>query len=180
MGFPRQEYWSGLPFLSPGDLPNPGIEPESPAFQADSLPYEPQVKPLIPLVALYSFSLWDQSLWLRSGLGSHSESLPYITGRYVLWMSSAAVDLATTLYPLYASFTKLFMPEPWTATINSYPEPRGKQNKAKHLLCTLLGILFSVSLDRIVQYRLVNLIPIPKALFLVRTHAFLTITLPEI
>ena len=35
MGFSRQEYWSGLPFPSPGDLPNPGIEPGSPAFQAD-------------------------------------------------------------------------------------------------------------------------------------------------
>ena len=38
MGFPRQEYWSGLPFPPPGDLPDPGIEPESPAFEADSLP----------------------------------------------------------------------------------------------------------------------------------------------
>ena len=37
-GFPRQEHWSGLPFTSPGDLPNPGIEPESPALQAYSLP----------------------------------------------------------------------------------------------------------------------------------------------
>ena len=36
--FPRQEYWSGLPFLTPGDLPDPGIEPEFPALQADSLP----------------------------------------------------------------------------------------------------------------------------------------------
>ena len=40
MGFSRQEYWSGLPFLSPGDLPNPGIKPWSPALQADSLPPE--------------------------------------------------------------------------------------------------------------------------------------------
>ena len=40
MGFSRQEYWSGLPFLSPGDLPDPGIEPESPALQAHSLPAE--------------------------------------------------------------------------------------------------------------------------------------------
>ena len=38
MEFPRQEYWSGLPFPSPGDLPNPGIQPVSPAWQADSLP----------------------------------------------------------------------------------------------------------------------------------------------
>ena len=43
--FSRQEYWSGLPCLSPGDLPNPGIEPSCPAFQADSLPSEPPEKP---------------------------------------------------------------------------------------------------------------------------------------
>ena len=36
MGLPKQEYWSGLPFPSPGDLPDPGIEPGSPALQADS------------------------------------------------------------------------------------------------------------------------------------------------
>ena len=41
MGFSRQEYWSGLPFPSPGDLPNPGIEPGSPVLQADALPSEP-------------------------------------------------------------------------------------------------------------------------------------------
>ena len=44
MGFSRQEYWSGLPFLSPGDLPNPGIEPGSPALQTDALPSEPPEK----------------------------------------------------------------------------------------------------------------------------------------
>ena len=38
LGFPRQEYWSGLPFPPTGDLPDPGIEPGSPALQADSLP----------------------------------------------------------------------------------------------------------------------------------------------
>ena len=42
MGFSRQEYWSGLPFPSPGDLPDPGIKPRSPALQADTLPSEPQ------------------------------------------------------------------------------------------------------------------------------------------
>ena len=40
MGFSKQEYWSGLPFPYPRDLPNPGIEPRSPAFQADFLPTE--------------------------------------------------------------------------------------------------------------------------------------------
>ena len=48
MGFSRLEYWSGLPFLTPGDLPNPGIEPVSPvspALQVVSLPAEPSGKP---------------------------------------------------------------------------------------------------------------------------------------
>ena len=44
MGFSRQEYWSGLPFPSPGDLPNPGIEPRPPAWEADSLVSEPPRK----------------------------------------------------------------------------------------------------------------------------------------
>ena len=45
MGFSRQEYWSGLPFPSSRDLPDPGIKPGSPALQADSLPSEPPGKP---------------------------------------------------------------------------------------------------------------------------------------
>ena len=44
MGFSRQKYGSGLPFPSPGDLPNPGIEPGSPTLQADSLLSEPPEK----------------------------------------------------------------------------------------------------------------------------------------
>ena len=46
MRFSRQGYWSGLPFPSPGNLPDPGIEPGSPVLQADSLPTELQGKPL--------------------------------------------------------------------------------------------------------------------------------------
>ena len=49
MEFSRQEYWSGLPFPSPGDLPDPGIEPGSPASQADALTSEPPGKPMINL-----------------------------------------------------------------------------------------------------------------------------------
>ena len=45
MGFSRQEYWSGLPFPSPGDLPDRGIQPQSPTLQADSLPSEPPMAP---------------------------------------------------------------------------------------------------------------------------------------
>ena len=46
MGFPKQEYWSELPFPSPGDLPNSGIEPRSPALQVDSLPLSHQICPM--------------------------------------------------------------------------------------------------------------------------------------
>jgi len=46
MEFPRQEYWNGQSFPSPGDLPEPGIKPESPALQVDSLPSEPPGKPI--------------------------------------------------------------------------------------------------------------------------------------
>ena len=68
MGFSRQEYWSGLPFPSPGDLPNPGMEPRSPLLQVDSLPAEPQGKPRntgvgsLPLL---------QGLFLTQGLNRH-------------------------------------------------------------------------------------------------------------
>ena len=54
MEFSTQEYWTGLPFPSPGDLPNPEIEPWSPALQADSLLPEPPGKPEIILYTLCS------------------------------------------------------------------------------------------------------------------------------
>ena len=47
MAFSRPEYWNGYPFPSPGDLPNPGMEPRSTALQADSLLAEPQKKLLL-------------------------------------------------------------------------------------------------------------------------------------
>ena len=52
MGFSRQEYQSGLPFPSPGYLPSPGIKPGSPTLQADTLPLEPQGKPLTFILEL--------------------------------------------------------------------------------------------------------------------------------
>ena len=52
MEFSRQEYWSELTFPFPGDLPDPGIEPRSPALQADSLPSEPPGKPYTGVRAL--------------------------------------------------------------------------------------------------------------------------------
>ena len=53
MGFSRPEYWSGQPFPSPGDLPNAGIEPRSPALQADASPAEPQGGHTLTISGLY-------------------------------------------------------------------------------------------------------------------------------
>ena len=55
-GILQEEYWSGLPFPSPGDLPNPGIEPRSPALQADTLTSEPPGKPT-PLIQIHLMRL---------------------------------------------------------------------------------------------------------------------------
>ena len=57
MGFSRQEYWSGVPFPSPGDLPDPGIKPGSPALQADAVLSDPPGKP-----SLYSRFLFKKSV----------------------------------------------------------------------------------------------------------------------
>ena len=66
MGFPRQEYWSGLPFPSPGDLLDPGMKPRSPAVQADSLPFKPPGNYMLPFVCeyilLFSHSVVSNSL----------------------------------------------------------------------------------------------------------------------
>ena len=66
MGFSRQECWSGLPFPSPGDLPDPGIEPGSSALRADALPSEPPGSPpgaqTSFLISSLIFSLFQNSL----------------------------------------------------------------------------------------------------------------------
>ena len=54
--FPWQEYWSGLPFPSPGDLPDPAIKPSSPALQADALPSEPPGKAVLKAVYKINFN----------------------------------------------------------------------------------------------------------------------------
>ena len=60
VGFSRQEYWSGLPFLSPGDLPDPGIEPRSPTLQTDSLLTELWGKPIIR--SFYSHKIYPSEI----------------------------------------------------------------------------------------------------------------------
>ena len=82
MGFSRQEYWSGLPFPSPGDLPDPGIEPRSPTLYADALPSEPtnflvihysSIRKLIHLL-----NPWKDNQIRTVILESHIILIPYI------------------------------------------------------------------------------------------------------
>ena len=68
MGFSSQEYWSGLPFPSPGDLPDPGIETRSPAFQADALTSEPPGKDMGLLQLLTHCCLLSDSCTGRESL----------------------------------------------------------------------------------------------------------------
>ena len=66
IGFSRQEYWSGLPFPSPGGLPNPGIEPRSPTLQADALTSEPPGKKMY---------IHDAATWKRIQFHMNLEKL---------------------------------------------------------------------------------------------------------
>ena len=84
MGFSRQEYWSGLPLPSPGDLPDPGIESGSPTLQADALPSEPPGKQFEVLFKIKYF--------LSSSFG-----FSYTLRKYASYSSR---DSRMTLYPL--------------------------------------------------------------------------------
>ena len=118
MRFPRQEYWSGLPFPSPGDLLDPGIEPGSPTVQADALPSEPLRKPkntgvgnlsLLQGIFLTQELSWDllhcrQILYQLSYQGSPMMQLGIsIRGRIL----RNAVGMKTDTGALYLPFKEL-------------------------------------------------------------------------
>ena len=65
MEFSRQEYWSGLPFPSPGDLLDPGIEPGSPAWQAGSLPSESPGKSFLHILSYIFFKMFLKSIQVK-------------------------------------------------------------------------------------------------------------------
>ena len=94
MGFSRQEYWSGLPFPSPGDHPDPGIKPGSAALQADSLPSEPQGSP-------YNVILFSNKKEIECWYGLHG----WILKHFSKWKKPFTKD-----YRLY-DFTYIKCPE---------------------------------------------------------------------
>ena len=71
MEFSRQEYWNGLPFPSPGHLPNPGIKPGSPTLQADSLPSKPPGNPQNAAMEMLKSMFWCTSPGQDTGMGCH-------------------------------------------------------------------------------------------------------------
>ena len=83
MGFSRQEYWSGLPLLSPGDVPNPGIKPGSPELQADSLLSEP---PGEPKITRYN-ALQPRTPGLEDPPASASQGAGTIGAGYCAWQA---------------------------------------------------------------------------------------------
>ena len=80
MELSRQEYRSGLPFLSPGYLPNPGIEPGSPALQADSLPSEPPGKLLLRGIPWRS-NMISLRAWVQHLVGELRSCMPHSTAK---------------------------------------------------------------------------------------------------
>ena len=87
MGFSKQEYWSGLPSPSPGNLSDPRIEPKSPALQADALTSEPPGKPLL-LLGPYYFCLFDMpkplTVWITVKDHSQRTTDLWITRLYIV------------------------------------------------------------------------------------------------
>ena len=83
MGFSRQEYWNELPFPSPGDLPDPGIEPQSPALQAYALPSKPPGKPLMYRLKIRTESVLSHFLKALTGSASVHCELDYTELEYL-------------------------------------------------------------------------------------------------
>ena len=75
MGFSRQKYWNELPFPSPGDLPNPGVEPRSPTLQVDSLTSEPPRKPHHLWRSIYADLVFFNIYLASSGLSCGTQDL---------------------------------------------------------------------------------------------------------
>ena len=102
MEFSRPEYWSGQPFPSPGDLPNPGIKPRSPTLQADSLPAEPPEKPKNTVQGSLSFL---QGIFLTQKL---NQDLLYC--RWMLYqLSYNIVSISISIYFLQFNFLLLLI-----------------------------------------------------------------------
>ena len=138
MGFSRQECWSGLPFPSPGDLPDPGIEPRSPALQADALPCEPPGKPIswlrdehkqeVPEInQIWPQEQTNQNDWLKETQKKcpHKSDLNYFEGS-TLSLSESAHMFIHIYYTLFFPPHKYFTFTAFFVGILFLQSPRGQ------------------------------------------------------
>ena len=109
MGFPRQEYWSGLSCSPPGDLPNPGIETRSPALQADSSPSEPPGKPMTNLDSI----LKSRHHYANQGPSSQSYGFPVVMYGCESWTIKKAECQRVDPFKLWC--WRRLLRVPWTA-----------------------------------------------------------------
>ena len=103
MGFSRQEYWSGLPFASPGDLPHPGVKPRSPALQADALPSEPPGKPLQPKITMNCFAQWARCFYYPTCGQVTAKPSPVLVKFPVPWFLSPLLLVCPFYHSNYSS-----------------------------------------------------------------------------
>ena len=91
MEFSRLEYWSGLPFPSSGDLPDPGIESRSPMLQADSLPSESPGKPVLMMLSIFSCTCWSSLCLLGKNVywSSNWSSSQFFFWFWKMWLLSS-------------------------------------------------------------------------------------------
>ena len=111
MEFSRPESWSGWPFPSPGDLPNPGIKPRSPILQAESLPAEPQEKPKNPGVGSLSLLQW---IFL-----TQESNMCLLHHRQILYWLSHHGSPAHPVW--YSNWHLVITQDPWSRTWQPIP-----------------------------------------------------------
>ena len=105
MEFPRQEYWHGEPFPSPGDLPNAGIESRSPSLQADFLPSEPPVGPLLlhPKLCLWDL-IWH---WVQRNWAFSITLRPIVFFHWCLLLVKLSTKYSSLCLQVSISFSRL-------------------------------------------------------------------------
>ena len=141
MGFSRQEYWIGLPFPSPGDLPHPGIEPRSPALEAEALSSEPPGKGDLlkefAIVFITSSIVWPQ-VNSREGTQLHPSKKKNGLKIYRAWPSPSEQ------HPV-SSLVSLSHQEASKSLLSSPSEGRQTENHNHRKLTNLINMVTALS-----------------------------------
>ena len=115
MGFPRQGYWSGLPFPSPGYLPDPGIEPWSPALQADSLLSQFSSVQLLSHVRLFA-TTWSAARQVSLSISNFQSLLKLMSIELVMPSSHLILYHPFLLLPTLINLSQYQSPSQWVSS----------------------------------------------------------------